>query len=165
MTAQALIRKSSRWLTDWLPSILLVMLLLITRSTLADHYHVPSGSMENTLIPGDHVVVNKMAYGLRVPFTHHVLAFQEDPQPGEIVIFNSPEEDIRLIKRVVAVEGDHVELRQGRLIVNGERLTSNRPPYIETFGDRSAELNLTSGGGPDITGIVVPEGHVLVLNS
>ena len=58
--------------------------MLIARSTLADHYLVPSGSMEHALIPGDHVVVNKSAYGLRVPFTNQVIALQENPQRGEL---------------------------------------------------------------------------------
>ena len=86
--------------------------MLIARSTLADHYLVPSGSMEHALIPGDHVVVNKSAYGLRVPFTNQVIALQENPQRGEVVIFDSPENDVRLIKRVVAVGGDRVSVKK-----------------------------------------------------
>jgi signal peptidase I len=133
---------------DWLPSLLLVALMLVARSTLADHYHVPSGSMEYTLQPGDHVVVNKAAYGLRIPFTTRVFAFDNDPERGEVVIFDSPEDGTRLIKRVVAVGGDRVAVRDGRIELNGSVITLPTQAGIEQFGDRRALLNLRGGGGP-----------------
>ena len=156
-------RIAKKLLKDWLPSLVLMTFILIARSTLADHYFVPSGSMEYTLMPGDHVLVNKAAYGLRIPFTMQVLALNNEPLAGEIVIFDSPDSDVRLIKRVVATGGDHVVLRQGRLIVNGAVLALPTDQYQEQFGQRDAQLNLDAGGGPDIPGIIVPEGHVLVL--
>jgi signal peptidase I len=148
---------------DWLPSLLLVALMLVARSTLADHYHVPSGSMEYTLQPGDHVVVNKAAYGLRIPFTTRVFAFDNDPERGEVVIFDSPEDGTRLIKRVVAVGGDRVAVRDGRIELNGSVITLPTQAGIEQFGDRRALLNLRGGGGPDMPETIVPDGHVLVL--
>ena len=148
---------------DWTPAVLLLGLLLVARSTLADHYHVPSGSMESALRPGDHVLVNKSAYGLRIPFTKRVIAWQEDPKRGEVVILDSPEEEVRLIKRVVAVGGDYVVLRAGRLIINGKPLFTGYDPFKERFGERVVHLNLDQGGGPDIDGLTVPEGHVLLL--
>lgn len=148
---------------DWLPSLLLLLFLLVARSTLADHYHVPSGSMENALFPGDHVLVNKAAYGLRIPFTTYVFALQSDPSRGEIVILDSPEDDVRLIKRVVAVGGDRVSLLNGRLTINGRQLASPYDPFIENFGDRKVALNLDEGGGPDIPEMTVPQNHVLLL--
>ena len=75
----------------WLPVVLMIGLLLAARSTLADHYHVPSGSMESTLMPGDHVIVNKAAYGLRIPFTKQVVAFADAPERGDVVILDIPE--------------------------------------------------------------------------
>lgn len=148
---------------DWFPSLLLIILLLVARSTLADHYHVPSGSMEQALIPGDHVLVNKAAYGLRIPFTKQVFALHNEPQPGEVVILDSPDSDVRLIKRVVATGGDHVVLRRGRLQINGNPLTLPGDPFTEYFGERTALLNLDAGGGPDIAGLTIPDGHVLLL--
>jgi signal peptidase I len=148
---------------DWIPSLLLLSLLLIARSTLADHYHVPSGSMKNALLPGDHVLVNKSAYGLRIPFTKHVFALRKDPQRGEVVILDSPENDVRLIKRVVAVGGDRVSLLNGRLTINGRPLASPYDPFTEQFGDRKIALNLDAGGGPDIEHMIIPAGHVLLL--
>ena len=155
--------KAHKIFHDWLPSLVLISFMLIARSTLADHYFVPSGSMENTLIPGDHVVVNKAAYGLRVPFTNQVIALQEDPQRGEVVIFDSPESGIRLIKRVVAIGGDQVSVKNGRVSINGQLLVIQQSPLVENYGSRQAPLNLADGGGPDLPAIRVPEGHVLVL--
>ena len=150
-------------LREWLPTAVLLLLLLAARSTLADHYHVPSGSMEPTLVPGDRVLVDKAAYGWRVPFTDHVLMGEGAPARGEVVIFDSPEDGTRLIKRVVAVGGDTVRLVAGRLEVNGVRLASGPRGEVEHFGDRAVRLGLGRGGGPDIDGLVVPEGKVLVL--
>jgi signal peptidase I len=156
-------RKSLRILHDWIPSLVLISFMLIARSTLADHYYVPSGSMEHALIPGDHVVVNKSAYGLRVPFTNKVIALQENPQRGEVVIFDSPENDVRLIKRVVAIGGDRVSVIKGRVVINGQFLVTPQNPLIEVYGSREARLNLADGGGPDLPEIQVPQDHVLVL--
>ena len=154
------LRRAAR---DWLPTLLLIVLLLAARSTLADHYHVPSGSMEAALLPGDHVVVNKAAYGLRIPFTKQVLAFAEAPQRGDVVILDSPDDGVRLIKRVVALGGDTVDLRSGRLSINGRPLAATGQAGVETFGDHTVILNLDAGGGPDIRELVVPEGEVLLL--
>ena len=142
---------------------LLLLGLMAARSTLADHYYVPSGSMEHALVPGDHVVVNKSAYGLRVPFTNQVVALQENPQRGEVVIFDSPENGVRLIKRVVAVGGDVVAVNHGRVLINSQLLTTAENPLLEVYGSRHARLNLSDGGGPDLSPTRVPEGHVLVL--
>ena len=155
--------KSLRILHDWIPSLVLIGFMLIARSTLADHYYVPSGSMEHALMPGDHVVVNKSAYGLRVPFTNQVIALQESPQRGEVVIFDSPENDVRLIKRVVAVGGDTVSVVKGRVVINGRFLATPQNPMTEIYGSREARLNLSDGGGPDLPETRVPEDHVLVL--
>lgn len=139
---------------EWLPVLLFLLLVLIARSTLADHYHVPSGSMEPSLVPGDHVVVDKAAYGFRFPFTNHVLLAGDSPRAGDVVIFDSPVDGVRLIKRVVAVGGDVVAVRDGRVWVNG---------VIEHYDGRAVPLNLAAGGGPDLAPVQVPEGQVLVL--
>jgi signal peptidase I len=155
-------QRAKRIFRDWFPSVCLVALLLVARSTLADHYHVPSGSMEHALQPGDHVVVNKMAYGLRIPFTKQVVAFDAEPRRGDVVVFDSPTEDKRLIKRVVAVGGDVVAVREGRVMLNGEWLVTS-DPTVEHMGDHEVRLNLARGGGPDLESFRVPEGEVLVL--
>ncbi len=138
----------------------LVLLIFAARSSLADHYHVPSGSMEYTLQVGDRVVVDKSAYGLRVPFTLKRLTPGQAVSRGEVVIFDSPANGKRLIKRIVAVGGDRVSLVNGRLSINGRPLAT--ASSIEQFGSRNALLRLDSGGGPDID-VTVPEGMLLAV--
>lgn len=155
--------RARKLLHDWLPSIVLLCLILVARSTLADHYHVPSGSMEHALVPGDHVVVNKAAYGFRLPFTKQVLMGESQPARGEVVIFDSPVDGTRLIKRVVALGGDLVSVRSGRVQVNGRFLHLPGNSEVEQYGPRLVKLNLDHGGGPDLETFRVPTGQVLVL--
>lgn len=148
---------------EWLPAIALLVLLTAARSSFANHYVVPTGSMEDTLVPGDRVVVDMSAYGLRVPFTDTVIAGRTPPSRGEIVVFDSPVDGIRLIKRVVAVAGDEVTLRDGHLAINGVALNTESTGDIERFGAREALVNLDRGGGPNIDHLIIPAGKVLVL--
>ena len=141
---------------------LLVVGILAARSTLADHYYVPSGSMEYTLIAGDRVFVDKRAYGLRLPFTTIDLTRGESVQRGDIVIFDSPRDGTRLIKRVVAVGGDDVVIRDGHLSINGERLASLEDNNVELIGEKIVHLNLTDGGGPALAGVIA-DGMVLAI--
>lgn len=155
----------ARWLRRELPPLLLtIALLVVARSSFANHYVVPSGSMEPTLVPGDRVVVDMSAYGVRVPFTGVELLSRERPRPGDVVVFKSPADGTRLIKRVVAVGGQTVELVDGRLRIDGRPIQRDGADGIaERFGDRLARLDLADGGGPDIAPLRVPTGQVLVL--
>jgi len=94
-------------------------LMLVFRSAVADWMLVPSGSMNPTLVEGDRILVDKAAYGWRIPFTTLRLTRGEDPQRGDIVIFPSPEDGITLVKRVIGLPGDTIELRDEELRVNG----------------------------------------------
>lgn len=145
-------------------SILLTLgLLMVARTSFANHYVVPSGSMEPTLLPGDRVAVDMSAYGLRVPFTDLQLVQRGAPQRGDVVVFKSPADGTRLIKRVVAVAGDTVELVDGHLAIDGQPLAKLESPDIETFGARQVVLDLDMGGGPDIARTIIPAGKLLVL--
>ena len=101
--------------------IFLLMILVVSslRSALADWNDVPTGSMKPTIQDGDRVVVNKLAYDLKIPFTTINVAKWDDPQRGDIVVFFSPFDGTRLVKRVVAVPGDRVEMVNNQLLVNG----------------------------------------------
>lgn len=140
----------------------LIVGILAARSTLADHYYVPSGSMENTLFAGDRVLVDKRAYGFRLPFTNHDLIGADTVGRGDVVIFDSPKDGVRLIKRVVAISGDHVVIENGRLAINGEWLASNAAGDIEIFDGKSVELNLQDGGGPQLN-LTVGKNQVLAI--
>lgn len=157
-------RRLLRWLrAEALPLLVMLLLLTAARSSFANHYHVPSGSMQPTLMPGDRVVVDMTAYGLRVPFTGIDIIERATPRPGEVVVFDSPVDGTRLIKRVVAVGGDRVDVVDGRLRVDGVPVDAPRQPGAEWLGTRLVRLDLSDGGGRDVYGLVVPEGQVLVM--
>src|SRR6476620_8851138 len=101
--------------------VFVLMLLVVSslRSALADWNDVPTGSMKPTIQEGDRVVVNKLAYDLKVPFTTIEIAKWADPQRGDIVVLFSPVDGVRLIKRVIAVPGDRVAMLNNQLYVNG----------------------------------------------
>lgn len=153
---------------DWFrkevaPMLFALVLITAARSSLADHYYVPSGSMENTLFAGDRVVVDKTAYGWRIPYTKFDLVGGARPQPGEIAVFDSPADGVLLIKRIVATGGQIVSLRDGHLFVDGAALEVSGVPSREAFGKRVAELNLADGGGPSIDRLVMPAGKLLAI--
>ena len=92
----------------------------VFRTAVADWNPIPSGSMRPTLLEGDVVLVNRLAYDLKLPLTDVQLARLGEPQRGDVVTFSSPTTGTRLIKRIVAVPGDVVQLIDGQLHVNGE---------------------------------------------
>ena len=154
-------QKSNVWRRELAHFLALMVLLFAARSTLADHYFVPSGSMEYTLMSGDRVLVDKRAYGLRIPFSNIKFLDGEAVRRGEVVIFDSPQDGTRLIKRIVAVAGDQVRIRDGHLAINGRPLW--QAGDTEIFESRIAELNLANGGGPDVYIERVPPGMLLAV--
>ena len=149
--------------TEVVPLLVILVLVTAMRSSLADHYHVPSGSMEYSLQVGDRLVVDKTAYGVRLPYTKIDLVDMDSPARGDVVIFDSPLDGDLLVKRVVAVGGDTVSLSKGRVLVNGKFVADPPGMVVERFNDHVATLNLKSGGGPDILTTRVPQGKLLVL--
>ncbi len=148
------------WISELISLAIVLAAVTAARSSLADHYYVPSGSMEYSLMPGDRVVVNKMSYGFRIPLTKIDIFGSSTPGRGEIAVFDSPEDGTtRLIKRIVAIGGDRVSVVDGQLSINGQALGDRT---VEHFGEREALLNLRSGGGPDLE-IEVPQGMVLAM--
>jgi len=98
----------------------LFALMLVFRSALADWMVVPSGSMNPTIVEGDRILIDKQVYGLRIPFTTTRLTRGNDPQRGDIVIFASPKDgSTTLVKRIVGLPGDVVEMRDEQLLING----------------------------------------------
>lgn len=137
--------------------IFLLMLLVVSslRSALADWNDVPTGSMKPTIEVGDRVVVNKLAYDLKVPFTTVNIFKWADPQRGDIVVLFSPIDGTRLVKRVVAIPGDTVAMYNNQLFINGKLAkwspltTADDPEQGLTFvadeslGGRSHKVMLT----------------------
>jgi signal peptidase I len=99
---------------------LMILIVSSLRSALADWNDVPTGSMKPTIQEGDRVVVNKLAYDLKVPFTTIKIFQWDNPKRGDIVVLFSPVDGTRLVKRVVALPGDQVEMRENQLFINGK---------------------------------------------
>jgi signal peptidase I len=99
--------------------LIFIGVMLVFRSAVADWMVVPSGSMNPTIVEGDRILVDKAAYGWRIPFTTLRLTQGNDPQRGDIVIFPSPEDGMTLVKRVIGLPGDTIEMRNERLLING----------------------------------------------
>ncbi len=101
---------------------LFLILMFAFRSSLADWNRVPTGSMLPTIQKGDHIFVDKLAYDLRVPFTHYSIIHLDDPRRGDIVVFDSAVSDKRLVKRVIGIPGDTIAMQSNRVILNGRPL-------------------------------------------
>ena len=110
--------KPSGGLFDQMGGILPLILIFVVssaRSTLADHYSVPSESMRPTIEIGDRILVNKLAFGLRIPFTSFYAVQFAHPERGDVVILESPADGRTLVKRVMGLPGDEIEVRNGRV--------------------------------------------------
>ncbi len=172
------------WLwQEWVRSLLIVVLSVgAFRSAIADWNDVPSGSMKPTILEGDRIFVNKLAYDLKVPFTKWRIARWTSPRRGDIVVLFSPADGKRLVKRVVGLPGDRLVLRNDRLFINGTPLAyapltgidvrsfqrGERPARLlasETLGDRVHPVMIT----PEIPAmrfygpVAVPEGQYFVM--
>ncbi len=110
---------------------------LVIRWAIMEAYVIPSGSMLPTLLVHDHIFVNKMVYGTRVPFSSNWLVKHRNPEPGEIIVFKYPiDPSTFFIKRVVGVSGDKIEYREGKIYRNGAAVDmreSADPEHAEEF--------------------------------
>jgi signal peptidase I len=117
-----------KWVREWGGLVLFIVLMVLFRSSVADWYTVPTGSMKPNILEGDRIFVNKLQYDIRVPFTHWSLKSLGDPKRGDIIVLDSPVEDKRLVKRVIGVPGDVIALRDNRLYINGKAARYSVPP-------------------------------------
>jgi len=114
-------KKLGKFWREWVkPLLIAVAIVAPLRSVVADWNDVPTGSMRPTILVGDRILVNKLAYDLKVPFSNIRLSTWSDPQRGDIIVFRSPADGKRLVKRVAAVPGDVIEMRNDRLFLNGQ---------------------------------------------
>jgi signal peptidase I len=153
--------------------LLFFVLMVMFRSAIADWNDVPTGSMKPTIIEGDRIFVNKLAYDLRVPLTHISLARLGEPARGDIVVFDSHAADQRLVKRVIGLPGDLVQMVSGRLLVNGRaakysdvRYEGNSMYATETIGElrHIVRYDYDVARAIDSFGPVrVPDDHYLML--
>jgi signal peptidase I len=118
-----------------------------------------------TIHTGDRILVNKLAYGFRLPFTHTFLLETANPSPGDVVVLIAPDGTTVLLKRVIAGPGDTVAIREGRVWLNGQPLAIQESPLglTEVMGSKPHPVRLTHGGGPDYGPLTLPEGRYLVV--
>ncbi|SFR55694.1 signal peptidase I [Marinobacter gudaonensis] len=148
-------------------------IVLVLRSFLVEPFQIPSGSMLPTLEVGDFILVNKYAYGLRLPVVGTKVVEVGDPQRGDVMVFKFPEDgETNYIKRVIGLPGDRIRYRDKKLYINGElvetRFIARLPPVElrrEDLGRVEHDIFLTLGqpGGSGEGEWVVPENHYFVM--
>ena len=154
----ALTKSKGGVIREYAESIVVAILIaLFIRAFVVQAFKIPSGSMEPTLLIGDHLLVNKFIYGIKVPFVDRKLLVYKEPKRGDIVVFIFPKDKKKdFIKRVVGGPGDTVEIRQKKIYINGAHWDDPYGVY------RDAEVTgmvPRDNFGP----VVVPPEHVLVM--
>jgi signal peptidase I len=152
---------------------LFIFLMIIFRSALADWNVVPTGSMKPTILEGDRILVNKLAYDFKIPLTQILIHKFADPKRGDIVIFDSKLADTRLVKRVIGLPGDTVEMKSNRLTINNIEAQYSNVEYaadaifaIESYLGMSHRIELARTGENRLSSfgpVKVPKDRYLVL--
>lgn len=136
--------------------IVALILAFFIRSFVVQAFKIPSGSMLQTLQIGDHLLVTKFAYGVKIPFTNSMIIERDGPERGDVIVFDFPEDPSKdFIKRVIAVPGDVIEIREKKVFLNGEELVE---PYIQHV-DASTSVPRRDNFGP----VMVPQNKYFVM--
>ena len=131
-----------------------ILLALFIRAFVVQAFKIPSGSMEPTLLVGDHILVNKFLYGIKLPYFQTTLIPISTPGRGDIIVFIYPEDKSKdFIKRVIGIPGDRIQMQDKQLLVNGQSFDDKYGYYDEKAGNPSRSF------GP----VVVPEDHYFVM--
>lgn len=153
--------------------ILFILLMSVFRSAVADWYTVPTGSMQPTIKVGDRIIVNKMAYDVKIPFSQFSLLTTGEPQRGEIVVFESDAADNRLIKRMIGLPGDVIAMKNEKLYINGKALSYqvSKQNALQLFATEQVDtishtIRIDKNSSDELSNfgpITVPDSHYLVL--
>jgi signal peptidase I len=136
--------------------IVALILAFFIRSFVVQAFKIPSGSMLQTLQIGDHLLVTKFAYGVKVPFTNIMVIEREGPRHGDVIVFDFPEDPSKdFIKRVIGLPGDVIEIRDKQVFRNGVQLTE---AYVQHV-DASNSVPRRDNFGP----VMVPENKYFVM--
>jgi len=139
--------------------LIAVILALLIRTFVVQAFKIPSGSMKPTLLVGDHILVNKFIYGVKVPFLNITLIPVKDPKRGDIVVFKFPEDPKKdFIKRVIAVAGDTVQIRNKKVYINDK-------PMEDPFGTHLDPHLIPGGARPrdNLGPVTVPPNSFFVM--
>lgn len=141
-------------------AVIAVLLALFIRTFVVQAFKIPSGSMEPTLMIGDHILVNKFIYGVKVPVIRKTLIPVSRPKRNDVIVFIYPVDKSKdFIKRVIGLPGERIEIKGRRIFVNGRRLNDKYGFYSSLGEPRARNPNNTYRFGP----VVVPDGHVFVM--
>lgn len=139
--------------------IIAILIALFIRTFVVQAFKIPSGSMKPTLLIGDHLLVNKFAYGIKIPFIRKTLISIDDPQRGDIVVFIYPVDRSKdFIKRVVGVAGDTIEIRDKKIYLNGVPYNDGHGVYTDRILF-PASVQPRDNFGP----VTVPAGQIFVM--
>jgi signal peptidase I len=116
--------KKKSALREWVESIIVAFIIaMFIRTFFVQAFKIPTGSMRTTLLEGDRILVNKFIYGIKIPFTDYSLPALQKPKRGEVIVFVSPEDPKRdFVKRLVALGGEKVQIKNGTLYINDKAL-------------------------------------------
>ena len=139
--------------------IMALILALFIRTFIVQAFKIPSGSMIPTLQIGDHILVNKLSYGLRIPFLERYVIQYATPQRGDVVVFIYPEDRSKdFIKRVIGVAGDTVEIRNKKVFINGQPVKDPHA-YFAGYDPQAGAVGSGDNYGPK----TVPPDHIFVM--
>jgi signal peptidase I len=153
-------RRSKSVFREYFEAIFIAILLaLFIRTFVVQAFKIPSGSMLPTLQIGDHLLVNKFIYGVRLPFTGSMLIPFNEPDRGDVVVFKFPKDrSVDYIKRIIGTPGDTVEVRDKKVYINGEPVDDPHA-HISTPSVLSGNASPRDNFGP----VLVPEGRIFVM--
>lgn len=153
-------QKAKSTFREYAEAILMALLLaLFIRTFIVQAFKIPSGSMIPTLAIGDHILVNKLSYGVRIPFLEKYLVEFGAPERDDVIVFIYPEDRSKdFIKRVIGVAGDNVEVRDKKVFINGKAV-QDAHAHFEGYDPQLGGTVNGDNYGPK----VVPEGHVFVM--
>lgn len=137
-----------------------IILALVIRTFVVQAFKIPSGSMIPSLLVGDHILVNKFIYGIKIPFTDIEVFSFEEPQMGDIIVFKYPKDEKRdFIKRVVALPGERVEIRNKRVYIDGKLLKESYAIFNQEDSFLESSISNRDNYGP----VTVPPGHLFMM--
>jgi signal peptidase I len=131
--------KRKRVVREYAEAILIAIILaLFIRTFVVQAFKIPSGSMKPTLLVGDHILVNKFIYGIKLPLTDNTLIELGKPRRGDVIVFKFPRDPKKdYIKRVIGLPGDEVQLKNKRLFINGTPVEDPHASYLPYGNYRS----------------------------
>jgi len=139
--------------------IIAILIAIVVRTFIAQAYKIPSRSMLPTLLVGDHLLVNKFIYGVKVPFLRNTIIPVTNPQRGDIVVFIYPNDRSKdFIKRVIGVSGDKIEIKNKIIFINGKQ-------YSDAYGIYSDNITYPASMQPrdNFGPVTVPKGSLFVM--